>query len=128
MARLLRGSFISPGARRLSRSASLESRSPADVLAVSLVFHQDDIRSLAAGHPFPACSHERGGLRRTRPRLGIRMDGPPQTNITLMALNPSTQGQAVTFTAKLTSPTVTPTGPVAFQAGTTVLGTVQLSG
>jgi uncharacterized repeat protein (TIGR03803 family) len=44
------------------------------------------------------------------------------------SLNPSAQGQAVTFTAKVTSPTVTPTGPVTFKAGTTVLGTVQLSG
>jgi hypothetical protein len=42
--------------------------------------------------------------------------------------NPSTHGQAVTFTATITSPTVTPTGPVAFTAGTTVLGTAQLSG
>jgi hypothetical protein len=42
--------------------------------------------------------------------------------------NPSTKGQAVTFTAKITSPTVTPTGPVTFTAGTTVLGTAQLSG
>jgi uncharacterized repeat protein (TIGR03803 family) len=44
------------------------------------------------------------------------------------SLNPSAQGQAVTFTAKVTSPTVLPTGPVTFHAGTTVLGTVQLSG
>jgi hypothetical protein len=42
--------------------------------------------------------------------------------------NPSTQGQAVTFTAKISSPTVTPTGPVTFTAGKTVLGTGQLSG
>ena len=42
--------------------------------------------------------------------------------------NPSTQGQAVTFTAKITSPTVTPTGPVTFTSGKTVLGTAQLSG
>ena len=42
--------------------------------------------------------------------------------------NPSTQGQAVTFTAKITSPTVIPTGPVTFIAGTTVLGTAQLGG
>jgi hypothetical protein len=42
--------------------------------------------------------------------------------------NPSTQGQAVTFTAKISSPTVIPTGPVTFIAGTTVLGTAQLSG
>jgi hypothetical protein len=42
--------------------------------------------------------------------------------------NPSTQGQAVTFTAKITSPTVVPTGPVTFKVGNTVLGTAQLSG
>ena len=41
--------------------------------------------------------------------------------------NPSTQGQAVTFTAQITSPTVQPTGPVTFTAGKTVLGTAQLS-
>jgi uncharacterized repeat protein (TIGR03803 family) len=40
--------------------------------------------------------------------------------------NPSTQGQAVTFTAKISSPTVVPTGPVTFTAGKTVLGTAQL--
>jgi hypothetical protein len=42
--------------------------------------------------------------------------------------NPSAQGQAVTFTAKISSPTVTPTGPVTFTAGKTVLGTAQLRG
>jgi len=42
--------------------------------------------------------------------------------------NPSTHGQAVTFTATITSPTVKPTGPVTFTAGKTVLGTAQLSG
>jgi hypothetical protein len=41
--------------------------------------------------------------------------------------NPSVQGQAVTFSAKITSPTVTPRGPVTFTAGKTVLGTAQLS-
>ncbi|MGD0162521.1 MAG: Ig-like domain-containing protein [Candidatus Sulfotelmatobacter sp.] len=41
--------------------------------------------------------------------------------------NPSTQGQAVTFTASITSPTVLPTGPVTFTAGKMVLGTAQLS-
>jgi hypothetical protein len=44
------------------------------------------------------------------------------------SLNPSTQGQAVAFTAKISSPTVIPTGPVTFTAGKTVLGTAQLSG
>ena len=42
--------------------------------------------------------------------------------------NPSTQGQAVTFTAKITSPTVIPKGPVTFTAGKAVVGTAQLSG
>jgi hypothetical protein len=42
--------------------------------------------------------------------------------------NPSTIGQAVTFTAKITSPTVTATGPVTFTLGQTTLGTAQLSG
>ena len=42
--------------------------------------------------------------------------------------NPSTSGQAVTFTATITSPTVKPTGPVTFSAGKTVLGTAELSG
>jgi hypothetical protein len=41
---------------------------------------------------------------------------------------PSSAGQAVTFTATITSPTVLPTGPVTFAVGKTVLGTAQLSG
>ena len=44
------------------------------------------------------------------------------------SLNPSTVGQPVTFEAKFTSPTVIPSGPVTFKAGTTVLGTAQLAG
>jgi len=44
------------------------------------------------------------------------------------APNPSTVGQSVTFTAKIYSPTVTPTGPVTFALGKTTLGTAQLSG
>ena len=42
--------------------------------------------------------------------------------------NPSAFGQAVTFTATITSPTVMPTGPVTFAVGNTVLGTAQFSG
>jgi hypothetical protein len=41
--------------------------------------------------------------------------------------NPSTAGQAVTFTATITSPTAKPTGPVTFAVGKTVLGTAQLN-
>ena len=42
--------------------------------------------------------------------------------------NPSMQGQVVTFTATISSPTVLPRGPVTFTAGKTILGTVQLVG
>jgi hypothetical protein len=44
------------------------------------------------------------------------------------SLNPSIKGQAVTFTARIISPTVTATGPVTFSVGNSVLGTAQLSG
>jgi uncharacterized repeat protein (TIGR03803 family) len=40
--------------------------------------------------------------------------------------NPSTEGQSVTFTVTVSSPTVIPTGPVTFTAGKTTLGTVEL--
>jgi len=43
------------------------------------------------------------------------------------SVNPSKVGQAITFTAKFTSPTVIPSGPVTFKTGTTVLGTAQLN-
>lgn len=43
------------------------------------------------------------------------------------SVNPATVGQPITFTAKFTSPTVIPSGPVTFKVGTTVLGTAQLS-
>ena len=49
------------------------------------------------------------------------------TSIT-SSLNPSKQGQPVTFTAKISSTTVMPTGPVTFSIGYTYLGTAQLSG
>jgi YVTN family beta-propeller protein len=42
--------------------------------------------------------------------------------------NPSNLGQAVTFTAEITSPTVLVKGPVTFTTGNTTLGTVELSG
>jgi hypothetical protein len=51
------------------------------------------------------------------------------TSATLISSpNPSASGQAVTFTATITSPTVMPIGPVTFAVGRTVLGTAQLSG
>jgi len=41
--------------------------------------------------------------------------------------NPSTPGESVAFTAKITSPSVTATGPVTFMAGNSTLGTVDLT-
>jgi hypothetical protein len=41
--------------------------------------------------------------------------------------NPSSPGQAGTFTGKITSPTVRVTGPVTFAAGNIILRTAQLS-
>jgi hypothetical protein len=53
---------------------------------------------------------------------------PTTSSATIAAApNPSVPGQAVTFSAKVTSPTVIPGGPVTFTAGTTVLATVQLA-
>ena len=43
------------------------------------------------------------------------------------SVNPSTQGESVTFTAKISSPYITPTGQVTFTAGKTTLGTEQLT-
>lgn len=54
--------------------------------------------------------------------------GPAQSTAFLSSSsNPSTAGQAITFTAQITSPTVIPAEPVTFTAGQTVLGTVQLA-
>jgi hypothetical protein len=54
--------------------------------------------------------------------------GTTSTAMLTSSPNPSVQGQAVTFTAKISSPTVIPTGPVTFTAGKSVLGTAQLRG
>lgn len=43
------------------------------------------------------------------------------------SVNPSTQGQSVTFTATISSPYITPTGQVTFTAGKTTLGVGQLA-
>ncbi len=54
---------------------------------------------------------------------------PASTNTTIKSsMNPTSQGQAVTFTAKVTSPTTKVAGTVTFTAGNTTLGTVTLSG
>lgn len=44
------------------------------------------------------------------------------------SVNPSVQGEAVTFSAKVTIPAMTVTGTVTFTAGSTTLGTITLQG
>ena len=54
---------------------------------------------------------------------------PPATSTSLSSsANPSTYGQSVTFTATVTAQSGTPTGTVAFNDGTTTLGTGTLNG
>jgi hypothetical protein len=67
-------------------------------------------------------------LGRTSAALGQTITQATSAATLTSSPNPSTQGQAVTFTAKISSPLVIPTGPVTFTAGKTVLGTAQLSG
>jgi Big-like domain-containing protein len=67
-------------------------------------------------------------LRSTSPVLNQAVLQTTSAAAITPSRNPSTVGQAVTFTAKITSPTVMPTGPVTFTAGNAVLGTAQLSG
>ena len=58
----------------------------------------------------------------------LPVSGPPATTTNLSSsLNPSTYGQAVTFTANVTGPGGTPTGSVTFSDGATQLGTATLS-
>lgn len=67
-------------------------------------------------------------LRSTSPVLNQAVLQTTSAAVITSSLNPSSLGQAVTFTAKISSPTVIPAGLVTFTAGKTVLGTAQLSG
>jgi uncharacterized repeat protein (TIGR03803 family) len=60
--------------------------------------------------------------------VGQVVDRYPTTTALSSSSNPSAYGQAVTFTATVTSAGPTPTGKVWFKDGTTGLGTVTLSG
>jgi hypothetical protein len=80
--------------------------------------------------PFPMIAVYRGdtnNLSSTSPVLNQTVLQTTSAAALTSSLNPATVGQAITFTAKITSPTVIPSGPVTFKAGTTVLGTAQLS-
>jgi len=63
----------------------------------------------------------------TSPTLSQVVNQATTTTTVVSSLNPSIQGNSVTFTATVASPTVKPTGTVTFTAGTTVLATVSLS-
>jgi hypothetical protein len=81
--------------------------------------------------PYPLTAVYRGdvnNLNSTSAVLNLTVLQTTSVATITSSLNPSIVGQAVTFTAKITSPTVLPTGPVTFTAGTTLLGSVQLSG
>lgn len=89
------------------------------------------IKSNLNADPYPITAIYRGdanNLASTSPVLNQTvLQTTSAASITAMP-NPSFVGQAVTFTARFTSPTVIPTGPVTFTSGTTILGTTQLSG
>jgi Bacterial Ig-like domain (group 3) len=57
-----------------------------------------------------------------------QMVKPVPTTTVASSLNPSTSGQAVTFTSTVTATSGTPTGTVTFKNGTVTLGTSTLSG
>jgi hypothetical protein len=59
----------------------------------------------------------------------IQVVNPASSTTTIKSsVNPSAQGQPVTFTAKVTSPTAKVTGTVTFMAGNAILGAVMLEG
>jgi hypothetical protein len=66
--------------------------------------------------------------RSTSPPLSQTVKKASSTTTIASSLNPSTQGQPVRFTAKVTSPTAHVTGMVTFTANGATLGTVTLSG
>jgi Big-like domain-containing protein/VCBS repeat protein len=88
------------------------------------------IRSNLNADPYPLKATYHGdtnNLASTSPILNQTVLQTTSAAALTSSVNPSTVGQAITFTAKITSPTVTPSGPVTFKTGTTVLGTAQLS-
>jgi hypothetical protein len=63
----------------------------------------------------------------TSPTYTVQMVPDPTTTTLTSSLNPSYFGNSVTFTATITAPYATPTGPVVFYDGNTALGTVTLT-
>jgi len=83
------------------------------------------------GQPYPIVAVYAGDASNLSSKSAVLSQHVLQTKTVATlasSANPSTQGQAVTFTAKITSPTVVVTGPVTFSVGSSILGTAQLSG
>jgi hypothetical protein len=94
----LRGSLLSRGSIRLFLTEPMEPQSTTHACVMSDVSGEDDVRSFADSHLFPACSHERSGVRLTRPHRGIRTVSLPQTKARTLT--------AITVTLYLYSDTV----------------------
>lgn len=87
-------------------------------------------RSNLNADPYPLTAKYQGdanNLTSTSPILNQTVLQATSAATITSSPNPSILGQAVTFTAQITSPTVTPAGPVTFTTGKTVLGTAQLT-
>jgi virginiamycin B lyase len=83
------------------------------------------------GVPYPIVAVYSGDAVNAASTSGVLSQRVMQTRTAASitsSTNPSTQGQALMFTAKITSPTVIVTGPVTFSVGTSILGTAQLKG
>ena len=83
------------------------------------------------GQPYPIVASYSGDASNLSSKSAVLSQHVLQTKTVATlasSANPSTQGQAVTFTAKITSPSVVITGPVTFSVGSSILGTAQLSG
>jgi hypothetical protein len=82
------------------------------------------------GGPYPMTAVYLGDFINARSTSTVLQQNVLQTKSVAAitsSLSPSAHGQPVTFIARITSPTVIVTGPVTFSAGTTVLGTAQLT-
>ena len=66
--------------------------------------------------------------RSTSPVLNQVVEQTTSSATLTSSPNPSAQGESVTFTAQVLSPSAAATGPVTFAIGKTVLGTAQLAG
>jgi Bacterial Ig-like domain (group 3) len=84
--------------------------------------------SLAAGsHTITASYSGDSSFQTSSGTFKQTVNKNPSSAAVVSSLNPSTYGQAVTFTASVTGSVGTPTGTVTFKSGSAVLGTVSLS-